>query len=69
VDEGVEAGTPLRDDEAAEAGEIVGTGIAGGDAGRGALMVDELVGRDADRRAVGIDMGVQVDETRRHELA
>jgi hypothetical protein len=69
VDEGVEAGARLRDNEAAEAGEIVGPGIAGGDAGRGALMVDEFVGRDADRRPVGIDMGVQVNETRRYELA
>jgi hypothetical protein len=32
-------------------------------------MADQFVGRDADRRAVGIDMRVQVDQTRRHELA
>ena len=32
-------------------------------------MSDELVGRDADRRAVGIDVSVQIDEPGRHELA
>jgi len=44
VDVAVEAGARLRDDEAAEGGEIVGPGIAGGDAGRAALMLDEFVG-------------------------
>src|SRR6516164_1894767 len=31
-------------------------------------MADELVGWDANSRAVRIDMSVEVDETRRHEL-
>jgi hypothetical protein len=69
VDEGVEAGAHRRHDKAAEGGEIVGPGIAGGDAGRHALMAAELVGRGADRRAVGIDMRVQVDKAGCDELA
>ena len=30
---------------------------------------DGLVRRDADRRAVGIGVGVEIDEPRQHELA
>ena len=57
------------DDEAAEGGEVVGAGIARRDAAWSCLECDQLVGRNADRRAVREDVRVQVDQARRHELA
>ena len=49
VHEGIEARARLRDDVAAKRREIVGTRVARRDAGRGALMGDELVRRDTYR--------------------
>ncbi len=69
VHEGVEAGARLRHDEPAEAGEVVGAGIARRDAGGGALVGDEFVRGNPDRGAVRIDVAVQVDEAGRHQLA
>jgi len=67
--EGVEARARLRRDVAPEGGEIVRAGVAGGDHRRRALERDQLVRRDADRRAVRIDVRVQVDEPRQHQPA
>ena len=69
VHERVEPRARLRHHVAAEGREIVGAGIARRHAGGGALVRDQLVGRNADRRAVGKDVGVQVDQARRHQLA
>jgi hypothetical protein len=69
VHEGVKAGARLRDDVAAEGRKVVGAGIAGRHAGCSALMRHQLVRRDADRGAIGIDMAVEVDQPRRHQLA
>ena len=69
VHEGVEARARLADDGAAEGGEVVGARVARRDQRRRALEGDQLVGGNADGRAVGEDVGVQVDEARRHELA
>jgi hypothetical protein len=66
--EGIKPGSCLSRDEAAESGEVVGTGVARRNTGGGALMRNELVGRNTDGRAVGIDMGVEVDEPRRDQL-
>ena len=69
VDEGVLARPRRRHDETAVGGEVVGAGVARRDDGGRALMRHELVGRDADRRAVGIRVAVQVDQSRCHQLA
>ncbi len=66
--EGAEASARLRHDEAAERCEIVGPGIAGRHAGRRALMGNQFVGRNTDRRAIGIDVSVEIDEPGRHQL-
>src|SRR5262249_51502507 len=63
-----EASTRLRHDEAAEGCEVVAPGIAGRHAGGRALVDDELVGRNPDRRAVRVDVGVEIDEARRDEF-
>src|SRR5207253_2161580 len=57
--EGVEARARLRRDVAPEGGESVRAGVAGVDHRRRALERDQLVRRDADRRAVRIDVRVQ----------
>ena len=69
VHEGIEPGAGLRHDEAAKAGEIAGAGIARRHAGGGALERHQLVGRDPDGGAIGVDMGMQVDEPGRHQPA
>jgi hypothetical protein len=69
VHEGVETRAGLPDDVAAERGEVVGAGIARRHHGGGGLERQQLVRRNADRGAVGVDMGMQVDETGGHELA
>ncbi len=69
VHEGEQPAARLRRHQPFEAGEIVGARIARADVGGCAGKRHQFVGRDADRRAVGIDMRVQVDETRRHQLA
>jgi len=69
VHEGVETRARLRDDVAAERREIVGACVARRNAGRGALMGDELIRRNTNRRPVGKDVAMQVDQTRRHQLA
>ena len=69
VHERKQARARLADDVAAEGREIVGAGIAGRHAGGGALIGDQFVGRDADRRAVGKHVRMQIDQSRRHQLA
>src|SRR6185369_17790476 len=69
VDERVLARSRTRNDEAAKGREVVGTGVARRNDRRRALMLDQLVGGDADRRAVRIRVAMQVDQTRRHQLA
>ncbi len=69
VDEGVEAGARLRRDEAAERREIIRAGIPRRDAGGGALVGHELVGGNADRRPVRVHVRVEVDQSRRDQLA
>ena len=58
----------MTDDGAAEGGKGVGAGIACRDERRRALVGNELVAGDADGGA-RIDVGVQVDQAGRHELA
>ncbi len=53
----------------AEAGEIAGAGTAGIDRGGDAGGAAKLLGVDAERGATPIDMGVQVDQAGRHDLA
>jgi hypothetical protein len=69
VHEGIDTRARLRRDVAAERSKVVGTGIPRRHAGGRALIRDQLVGRNADGRAIGIDVRVEVDEPRRHELA
>ena len=69
VEEGVDARPRLRHDVAAQRRKIVDAGIAGRDQRGGALELREFVGGNADRRAIGVDMAVQVDQARRHQLA
>ncbi len=69
VHERVETGARLRHHVAAERSEIVGPGVACRHARRRALKRRELVGRNADRGAIRIDVRMQVDEARRHQLA
>ena len=68
VHEREQARARLRADVAAEGGDVVGAGIARRHAGRGALAGDQLVGRDADRRAIGIHVGMKIDQSWRHQL-
>ena len=69
VHEGEKPRAGLRHHVAAEGGEIVGARIAGRDHGRRALERDQLIGRNADRRAVGKHMRMQVDQAGRDQLA
>src|SRR5262245_11210204 len=69
VHERVNSGTRLRRDVATEGGKVVGAGIAGRDTGGRTLVRNQLVGWNADGRAIGIDVRVEVDEPRRHQLA
>src|SRR5262249_8978911 len=69
VHEGIDTRARLRRDVAAERSKVVGTGIPRRHAGGRALIRDQFVGRNADGRAIGIDVRVEVDEPRRHELA
>jgi hypothetical protein len=69
MDEGIEPCARLPDHVAAEGREIVRAGVARRDAGCRSLMRHKLVGRDADRGAVRIDVAVQVDQAGRHQLA
>ncbi|MGY4354189.1 hypothetical protein ACVW0J_000682 [Bradyrhizobium sp. i1.7.7] len=65
---GEDADLARLDHMLAEAREIAGTGTAGidrsGDAGEAA----EFLGIDAERGAAPIDMGVQIDQPRRHDV-
>ncbi|MGY4215120.1 hypothetical protein ACVMFB_001619 [Bradyrhizobium sp. USDA 4522] len=69
VDEGVDPRPRLRDDEAPQRREVVDAGVARRDDRRGALELHQLVGGNADRRSVRVDVAVQIDQTRHHELA
>ena len=69
MDEGVDPRPRLRHDVAAQRREIVDAGIARRDHRGGALELHQLVGGNADRRAVGIDVAMQVDQAGRHQLA
>ena len=69
VDEGVQAAARRGHHVAAEGGEVVRARVARRHQRGGALERNQLVGRDADRRAVRIDVGVQIDEPRQHQLA
>jgi hypothetical protein len=53
----------------AEACEIAGTGATGVDRGGDARAAAKLLGIDAERGAAPIDMGVQIDEARRDDMA
>ena len=69
VDEGVNPRPRLRHDVAAQRGEIVDAGVARRHHRGGGLRLHQLVGGNADRRAVGVDVGMQVDQARRHQFA
>ena len=69
VHEGIHPGAGLRRDVAPENREVVRARVAGGDHGGGGLVGHELVGGDADRRAVGEHVRMQVDEAGRYQLA
>ena len=69
VQEGVHPRPRLCDDEPAQRGEIVHARIARRDDGGRALELHQFVGGNADSRAVRIDVGMQVDQSRRHQLA
>ena len=69
VDERIEPRARLPDDVAAERREVVGAGVAARHAGGGALMRHQFVGRNADRRAIGKDMRMKIDQAGRHQLA
>ena len=64
VDEGIDPRPRLRHDVASQRREIVDAGIARRDHGGGALELHQFVRGNADRRAVGVDMAVQIDEAR-----
>jgi hypothetical protein len=68
VHEGIDSGARLPRDEAAKRSKVVGTGIPRRYARGRALIRNQLIGRNADGRAIGIDVRVEVDEPRRHEL-
>ena len=69
VDEGVNPRPRLRHDVAAQRREVVDAGIARRHHRGGALKLHQFVGGNADRRAIGVDVGVQVDQAGRHQLA
>ena len=69
MEEGIHPRPRLRDDVAPQRGEIVDAGIARRHHGGGALELHQFVGGNADRRAVGVDVTVQIDEAGRDELA
>jgi hypothetical protein len=69
VDEGEHPRPRLGGDVAPERRDVVGSRIARRDDRGHARERDGLVRRDADRRAVGIGVGVEIDEPRQHELA
>ena len=57
------------DDVLAETGPIAGPGTAGVDRGGHARGAAELVGIDAERGAAPVDVGVQVDQAGRDDIA
>jgi hypothetical protein len=59
----------LRRNVASKDGEVVRAGVARRDHGRRCLVRHQLVGGDADRRAIGEHVRMQVDEPRGHQLA
>ncbi len=69
VHEGEEARARLGHAQPAKGGEVVGAGVARADRRGGARQRHQLVGGQADGRAIGIDVGVQVDDPRRHQAA
>ena len=69
VDEGVDPGPRLRHDVTAQRREVVDAGIAGRNRRGGALKLRQFVGGNPDRRAIGVDVAVQVDQARRHQFA
>src|SRR5262249_25629613 len=56
-------------DIAAERSKVVGAGVARRHTRGRALVCDQLVSRNADGRAIRIDVGMKIDETGRYELA
>ena len=69
MDEGVNPRPRLRHDVTAQRREIVDAGIARRHHRGGALKLHQFVGGNADRRAVGVDVAMQIDQARRHQLA
>ena len=69
VQVGEDAHLARLDHVLAEAGEVAGTGAAGVDRGGHAGGAAELLGVDAERGAAPVDVGVQVDQARRDDLA
>ena len=59
----------LRHDVAAQRRKVVDAGIAGRHHGRGALKLHQLVGGNADRRTVGIDVAMQIDQAGHDQFA
>ena len=69
MDEGVDPRPRLRHDVAAQRREVVDAGVARRNQRGGALKLRQFVGGNADRRAIGVDVAVQVDQAGRHQLA
>ena len=69
MDEGVNPRARLRHDVTAQRREIVDAGVARRHHRGGGLRLHQFVGGNADRRAVGIDVGMQVDQAGRHQFA
>ena len=66
VHEGIDSGARLPRDVAAKRSKVVGTGIPRRYARGRALIRNQLIGRNADGRAIGINVRVEVNEPRRH---
>ena len=69
MDEGVNPRPRLRHDVAAQRGEVVDAGIARRHHRGGGLRLHQFVGGNADRRAIRVDVGMQIDQAGRHKLA
>ena len=66
---GEDADLARLDHMLAEAREIAGAGAAGIDRGGDAGGAAEFLGVDAERGAAPIDMGMQIDQPRRDDIA
>ena len=69
VDEGIDPCARLRHDIAAQRGEVVDPGVACRHHRGGSLELHQFVGGNADRRAIRIDVAMQVDQAGRHQFA